>query len=151
MMSKGIYIVDLDGTIADCTHRLHYIKGKHSNYRKFFSECVNDTPIHSVITVVEALGEAGHRIVFLSGRSDEVQRQTFGWLQQYVYLRPTVLYMRKEGDTRPDEVIKPELLEQVKKDFPNEEILGFFDDRKRVVDVWRKMGYKVFHVAEGNF
>jgi phosphoglycolate phosphatase-like HAD superfamily hydrolase len=38
-------IFDLDGTLADLTHRLHYVKNGNRNWDKFFEECDKDLPI----------------------------------------------------------------------------------------------------------
>ena len=57
--------------------------------------------------------------------------------------------MRKEGDNRPDEVVKEEIF--------NENIRGNYsvrfvlDDRSKVVDMWRQLGLKCLQVAEGDF
>ena len=33
------YIVfDIDGVLADCSHRLHYIQGENKDYDKFYSD-----------------------------------------------------------------------------------------------------------------
>ena len=44
-MSKPAIIVDLDGTVADLSHRLHHINGKHRNWDAFFAGVDKDTPI----------------------------------------------------------------------------------------------------------
>jgi hypothetical protein len=31
------------------------------------------------------------------------------------------------------------------------DVQGVFDDRNRVVEMWRSIGLKCFHVQEGNF
>jgi hypothetical protein len=33
-------IIDIDGTLADTTHRLHHIKSKPPNWDAFFAECM---------------------------------------------------------------------------------------------------------------
>jgi hypothetical protein len=55
--------------------------------------------------------------------------------------------MRAAGDFRPDDEIKSELADEVEKTY---KILGVFDDRKRVVDMWIKRGIFVFDVAQGS-
>jgi hypothetical protein len=44
-MAIGCYLFDFDGTLADCTHRLHHIKGSRKNWRAFFAACSKDGPI----------------------------------------------------------------------------------------------------------
>ena len=59
------------------------------------------------------------------------------------------LFLRPNGDYRPDEVFKSELADQF------EELGGkidlVFDDRNKVVDMWRARGTTVVQVAEGDF
>lgn len=61
--------------------------------------------------------------------------------------------MRKQGDFRPDDVVKPELLNN----FLEESKLGkdviqiVFEDRNSMVKKWREMGLTVAQVAEGDF
>ena len=57
--------------------------------------------------------------------------------------------MRKAGDYRPDAKVKEELLTQVKAD-GYEPILAF-EDRERVVDMWRRNGIQCCQVAPGDF
>ena len=59
------------------------------------------------------------------------------------------LYMRKEGDFRPDAKVKEELLNQIRSD-GYEPILAF-EDRQRVVDMWRRNGIQCCQVAPGDY
>ncbi len=56
--------------------------------------------------------------------------------------------MRKTGDNRKDNIIKAELWREIQEKY---NILAMFDDRNRVVDMARRLGYKVCQVAEGDF
>lgn len=48
-----------------------------------------------------------------------------------------------------DDIVKEEIL--LTKLVPDFNVVAFIDDRKRVVDMWRRNGFTVFQVAEGNF
>jgi FMN phosphatase YigB (HAD superfamily) len=143
-----VFLFDLDGTLADCTHRLHFIKQEKKDWKAFFSACVDDTLIEDVAWFARLLGSIGSTVVYMSGRSDEVRQQTEDWLE-INNLPFGLLYMRKAGDHRPDYIVKSELLDEVLKMFPA--IAGVFDDRQRVVDMYRKRGLRVYQVAEGDF
>lgn len=144
-----IYIFDIDGTLADCSHRLHFIQQKPANWRGFFEACPNDEPIPEVIQVAKALGGVAH-IMLLSGRSDEIRTQTLDWLNE-LQVPCTALFMREQGDHREDAVIKSEMIEHLKRQWADEHIMGIFEDRKQCVDMYRAKGLRVFQVAEGNF
>jgi hypothetical protein len=61
--------------------------------------------------------------------------------------------MRKEGDFRPDDEVKPELLNDFleKSKLNKDVILMVFEDRNIMVKKWREMGLTVAQVAEGDF
>lgn len=46
-----------------------------------------------------------------------------------------LIFMRKEGDTRSDDIVKYEILKD--KIVPRYYVEAVFDDRNRVVDMWR--------------
>lgn len=145
-----IYLVDIDGTLADCSHRLHYIQNKPANWDAFFDSCEDDAPIHDVIHTVNALEQFGATILLVSGRSDICLPKTRRWLLRQG-VRFDAIYMRKQGDHREDSIVKAELLDQIRSEWKGFEITGVFEDRKQVVDMYRSKGLRVFQVAEGNF
>jgi hypothetical protein len=149
-VDQYIVIFDLDGTIALIDHRRHFVAGKSQvtdeDWRNFFAACVDDEPNLPVITTLRALHYQGYEIVILSGRSSEVRSETVAWLKKH-QIPYHGLYMRLAGDHKPDEKLKEELLEK----FTKETILCVFDDRQKVVDMWRSKGITCFQVAPGDF
>jgi phosphoglycolate phosphatase-like HAD superfamily hydrolase len=142
------YIFDIDGTLADCSHRLHFIQGVPKLWDAFFEACVDDKPIEHVIHMADSLWISGAAIVYVSGRSDQVRRSTLDWLREHG-LPAGKLYMRKQGDHRPDHVVKMELLDQLIADGYKPRMA--FDDRNQVVKMWRERGIPCAQVAEGDF
>lgn len=163
---RKCYVFDLDGTLCDITHRLHFIKPPENynedekakfkpDWRAFFAACVDDKPIPHMLMLYETI-VCCHNVkdaVIVSGRSDEVRIQTVNWLVDHSSfidgLRMETLYMRKAGDHRPDYKVKEEILELMRKD--GWEPIMVFDDRKQVVDMWRKNGIPCLQVADGDF
>lgn len=143
-----IFLCDLDGTIADCSHRLHFIEKK--NWSAFFAACTDDKPIADVIWLIRLLHDAGQKIIYMSGRSDEVRHQTIEWLHTH-HLPSGPLYMRRHGDHRPDSLVKSELVDEVIREYSRDQIAGIFDDRQQVVDMYRQRGFRVYQVAPGDF
>jgi hypothetical protein len=144
-------IVDIDGTVADCTHRRHYIEHKPKNWKAFFAGIPLDPPIIPVIQVVQALHNDRHRIIMVSARNEDSRKATEDWLEEHLFGPSSYerLYMRKANDYREDSIVKKEILDQIIKDGYNP-ILAI-DDRKRVVDMWRANGILALHCAEGDF
>jgi phosphoglycolate phosphatase-like HAD superfamily hydrolase len=145
-----IYIFDIDGTLADLSHRLHFIQSKPADWRGFFAACDKDAPIPELVTVLQTLNSEGHFIVLITGRSTECQAKTEQWLGDNM-IEHDLLYMRKEGDHRTDDIVKAELLQRYIDEFAPAKIAGVFEDRKQVVDMYRARGLRVFQVADGNF
>jgi len=145
-----IYIFDIDGTLADLSHRLHFIENKPADWDGFFEACPGDAPINDVIDIAGRLAATGARIVLVTGRSDAIEEKTLDWLRAHKVPFLT-MYMRKAGDHRSDDVVKAELLANLLEDWDNEPILGVFEDRQQVVDMYRAKGLRVYQVAPGNF
>ena len=133
-------MVDIDGTLAARGDRSPFDWGR----------VAEDTPVEAVVVAVRAARDAGYRIIFCSGRSDECRRETREWLAKYAGHTPSEpLLMRAADDMRKDAVVKLELFDRHVRDSYN--VRYVLDDRQQVVDAWRSIGLTVFQVAEGNF
>lgn len=146
-MSRDIVIFDLDGTLADIRHRRHLVQQRPKRWREFFEACVDDVPNEPVIAAYRAFRQSALpcELWIFSGRSDAVRPQTERWLAQHVgdydHLR-----MRRDGDYTADEVLKRRWAEPIA-----HRVLCVFDDRDKVVAMWRSLGIACFQVAEGDF
>lgn len=156
-MSKPLYIFDLDGTLALIEHRLHHIQGPRKDWRAFFAAVKDDVLNAPVVRTMQTLRDAGAEIWIWSGRSDECQAGTKDWLAKHCGVRfgglfkaPEAFRMRKAGDYRDDVVVKREWLAEIE---PPEwrRLTAVFDDRARVVQMWRDAGVPCFQVAPGEF
>lgn len=148
-IKRRCYIFDIDGTLADGGHRLHHILKTPKDWRAFFAACPSDEPIKHMIEVAQRLGAGDDiAIVYVSGRSDEVREQTEVWLRDHGLPRGP-LYMRKAGDYTDDNLLKIEILKQVRAD--GYDPIMAFDDRARVVQAWRDAGIPCAQVAPGDF
>lgn len=152
---KDIVLCDLDGTIALIEHRLHHVREDCNpdpanfkpNWDAFFAACKDDLPNKPVIRVIQRLSD-DLRIWITSGRSEDVRAETMLWLRQHKVPCDNLL-MRPSKDQTPDDKLKASWIERGLIDV--ERVLCVFEDRKRVVDMWRKHGLTCFHVAEGEF
>ena len=163
---KGTVFVDIDGTVADLTHRRKYLQGGAKNWPAFERAIPQDTPIQWVIDAVRRLYDAGWTVVMMSGRGEQSKEATVAWLEKHG-VPYHAIYMRRRWEFEPDGSIK--LTRKGKKlgdfrrdDIVKEELLGFareagydpdvvFDDRDQVVAMWRRLGIPVVQVAEGDF
>ena len=84
-----------------------------------------------------------------SGRSDEVRDETIRWLTQNGISYDAVK-MRPAGDFTPDEVLKQKWMEEMSHE-DRQRLVAVFDDRDKVIDMWRAAGVACFQVAPGGF
>lgn len=147
---KPLYIFDLDGTLALIEHRRHYVTGGRNDWRAFFRACVRDVPNAPVIATLQALRAAGNEIWIWSGRSDEVRVETETWLKANVLADIGWLKMREAGDYTPDDELKQGWFGSMA-DIDKARLCAVFDDRDRVVKMWRDNGVPCFQVAPGEF
>ncbi|MDE1907645.1 MAG: hypothetical protein KGH75_14465 [Rhodospirillales bacterium] len=154
--ARPLYIFDLDGTIALIEHRKHYLeRDSRDKWRDFYADCHRDQPNEPVIRTMEKLRISGAEIWIFSGRSDEVRDKTIAWLAQHTSfmthdLSGPMLTMRQEGDYTADDVLKEQWLQGMLA-FDRARLVAAFDDRDRVVQMWRRNGVPCFQVAEGEF
>ena len=154
---KPLYIFDIDGTAALIDHRrpiLDRLDDK-NRWREFYSLCDKDTPNEPVLRTLERLRITGAEIWFFSGRSEEVRGKTVDWLTEHTSfmsheLTPLILNMRLEGDYTADDKLKESWLNSMMI-CDRERLIAVFDDRQRVVDMWRRNGVACYQVADGDF
>ena len=162
-------IVDVDGTLADTSHRQHFltmpedehvckdiqldgagvcpkclkVKPKASTWKKdwpgFFAACKDDAPIQNVIDIITELAMSYH-IMIVSGRpSDLCGIDTEEQLRKWK-LPYEFLFMRNGGDGRTDVEVKSEILSFL----PRNRIRGVFDDRPSVLRMYQDSGLTTF-------
>jgi phosphoglycolate phosphatase-like HAD superfamily hydrolase len=143
-----IILFDIDGTLANCEHRRHYVASKPKNWPAFNRAMKHDTPHDDIIYLYKLLEENKNIMLIASGRGDDDRAVTEEWLKNHGIV-PQKLYMRKSKDSRSDDIVKEEILEQVRKDFGEPYL--WFDDRNQVVNAIRANGIRVLQVAPGDF
>ena len=150
-MTVNCVIFDIDGTLANIEHRRHWVAHKPKNWPAFNRGMVNDTTHEDIVWLLRTLHGAGCTILVASGRGEETRAVTENWLDTVagiagLYKR---LYMRAERDYRADDIVKSEILDQIIADGFQPDMV--FDDRNRVVSMWRERGIRCLQVAPGDF
>lgn len=135
-------IFDIDNTLA--------IMGDRSPYDGSLVHL--DTPNKEVRKALRLYYRNGTRVLIVSGRSEEYRKVTETWLLTHG-IPYDKLYMRPEGDSREDSIIKNELFDKHIRD-EGYYIAGVYDDRHRVLRMWLALGLTTFHINgpdAGNF
>lgn len=137
-------IADLDGTV--CLH-----DGRNPYDLTRVSE---DIPNYPLVQFLKELICNKH-IIFLSGREEtnQCRQDTINWLTENIcspdFGYKWELLMRDKNNFEPDEVIKERIFH--KEIEPKYNVIAVFDDRDKVVKMWRSLGLLCNQVYWGNF
>lgn len=147
-----VVIFDLDGTLAliDKRRAKAALPNGKMNWKEFFApENIQlDEPNWPVIESFKAMQNAGFTVGIFSGRDDISRKETIDWLTQHG-IDPNFLKMRRNGSFVPDDKLKKLWLDDVLK--LGHDVMCVFDDRDKVVKMWRDNGIACFQVAPGEF
>lgn len=146
----SIVLCDIDGTIADTTHRLHYVNvpdGENKDWKGFFSGMADDPVRLDVQKILIDLYNKGHTIIFLSARPDSYRDVTLKWLADKNLSFAYTLIMRQSHDKRPDTEVKASMFDL---HFPDKGVIHtIIDDRPSVIRMWKEKGLNVVDVGKG--
>ena len=143
------YIFDLDGTITVSKHRQHFVESSPKDWKSFNKAAEFDTPNHSVISVMNDLYHCGKNILILTGRSIEYREMTLNWLYKNDVPYNTII-MRPLNDNSPDTEYKKRMYESFSEE-QKKKLICCFEDRSRVVVMWRNIGVSCFQVIDGEY
>jgi hypothetical protein len=169
-------IFDLDGTLADCEHRRYFvdlkiiipmtneemfnkmkklmknekIEARKPDWKSFYEACDKDLPIEPVIDIIKSLHRWDYYddcedVHIWSGRCESVRDKTVLWLDKHGITYES-LKMRPIGDYTPDEILKEKWLNEELAQGKTVEYV--FDDRPKVVRMWRRHGIFVFNCSQ---
>lgn len=166
---KQVVLCDLDGTLCDIGHRVSYVNelcesckgnsrdgkacpdaGIHQakDWKSFFYALPDDSLRMEVFEQLKAAHAAGCEIYYLSARPELYREATEAWLKKWASAVPyKALIMRGKQDSREDSLVKSEMLQKY---FPDKSVVQcVFDDRPRVIRMWRDLGLTVIDVGNG--
>ena len=148
-MIKKTIIFDVDGTIADVEHRRHFVSGDSKDWKAFREATVDDKPVQWVCDIAKRFIAQGDNVAFFSARNESEREITEQQIADWIGDGHKGLFLRPDGDFRCDAEFKSELADKF------EEVGGkidmVFDDRNKVVEMWRNREVNVIQVAEGDF
>lgn len=149
-------ILDLDQTIAQAGDREIFYSTQPRNYAAaeaavHFDELKTNVyaSIHKEFPLDILKNNRYHYHVILTARSGTkiCRENTLKWLREKK-IEHNGLYMRTPGDHRPDYVIKRELLEKIRIEFPI--IAAAYDDQPLVVNMFLEAGVQRVFQVEGD-
>ena len=144
-------IVDIDGTLANIQHRVHFIEGPGKKDWDGFNSVLHlDEPKKEIMEIVRAMKfyDENLAILLVTGRFNTHRLETVEWLLKH-QVDWQGLYMRCDGDYRSDAIIKRIIYRDIIE--PHYNVVAVFEDRDKVVKMWRELGLTCLQVAEGDF
>jgi hypothetical protein len=146
-------VIDLDGTLANCEHRQQH--AQNGDWAMFHSLLSDDQPHVDVVWFLEAISWAPltPNIIALTGRNERYREATMKWFRECGIHQIDLLVMRPDDDYTSDHILKPRMLQDqfASKDEMMAEVLFILEDRDKVVDAWREIGFNCWQVRQGTF
>ena len=145
-------VFDIDGTLADLSHRVKWIQGEEKDWDKFYDGVGQDEviePIADIFRMYLSTFSPSYRVVCITGRPERTHDDTLDWFKEKIGFEPHELCMRRDGDYRPDVEVKREWIEFLRRE--GHDIRMAFEDRGRVVKMYRELGIQCCQVAEGAY
>jgi FMN phosphatase YigB (HAD superfamily) len=133
---RPLAVFDIDGVLADVTHRLHFLDDR--RWERFFSAADRDPLLADGAQRLRA-ALAEHDVVYLTGRPERNRRLTERWLARHG-LPTAPLHMRPDDDHRPARIVKREVLRRLAR---TRTVASVLDDDPAVVEVLHADGWPV--------
>lgn len=144
-MKSSVCIFDIDGTLANCDHRLHYVKNKPKNWDAFYSECMSDHVIWPAAEMLE-LFRKNHLIYIVTGRPERNRDLTEFWLNNNkIYFDK--LIMRGDRDFRKSPDYKSSVCDTIEAE--GNKIFLAVEDREDCINMFINRGIYTFNVSNG--
>ena len=134
----GVAVVDIDGVLADVSHRLIHLQRRPKDWDAFFAAMADDPVLEPGRDLARRLAQK-HPIVYLTGRPRRYATVTEMWLARHG-LPEGHLLQRRDGDRRPARIAKPAMLEALARHVPVHLVV---DDDEAVCQAYRQAGHRV--------
>lgn len=152
--NRGVVICDLDGTLADGSHRTHWLTMyTPPNILRFLEDCIYDK-VHAWCKVMlDALWSKGYYIVILTARSQGdghlYQAYTLEWLREND-ISYDKLIMRTSNDNNLDDIEfkRNVVLKRIIPIYKNGILLAI-DDSALMCAMYRSLGVPALQIGDG--
>ncbi len=135
-------VFDIDGVLADVSHRLHLVEERPKDWDAFFSAAVDDPPYEEGLALVlESAKDC--EVVYLTGRPERCRADTVAWLARHG-LPEGRLQMRSGSDRRPARLTKPPALRRLA---AGRTVAVVVDDDLAVCDAYERAGFQVLRAT----
>ena len=173
---EALIIFDVEGTLFDLDHRLHFIQSEQKDWEAFYAASVLDKPVLPMIDLCgnllnfvslldwgktseidpELLEPLFGNVAFVSDTPEYYRSELYTALawnvlgeeapKTSIFPPSSSLYMRKDGDDRPEADVKKDILDEIRA--KGYSVLFVFEARDKVAKIWRDNGVKCFSLGK---
>jgi FMN phosphatase YigB (HAD superfamily) len=136
--ARPLAVFDIDGVLADVSHRLHHLRARPQRWERFFQSADRDPLLTEGAERLRA-ALVDHDVMYLTGRPERTRRLTERWLARHD-LPTGPLVMRDDDDHRPARWLKREVLRSLA---ATRDVVSVLDDDPAVVAVLEADGWPV--------
>ena len=141
-----------EGYYCNLTSTPYFGKPWKPDWKSFYEACDQDKPIEPVVSTMRRLSQH-ENVQIWSGRCESVRHKTELWLWDHAgcgfdstLTYPQILKMRPIGDNTPDDQLKERWMDEA---IAEGKTIDFvFDDRPKVIRMWRRRGIFVFNCCQ---
>jgi len=135
---RPVAVFDIDGVLADVSHRLHFLARHPRRWDRFFAAADRDPLLTEGAARLRA-ALADHDVIYLTGRPERSRRLTERWLARHG-LPTGPLLMREDYDYRPARWMKRDALRELAE---TRDVVSVLDDDPAVVEHLTADGWPV--------
>ncbi|MGC8480437.1 MAG: hypothetical protein ACP5PJ_02725 [Acidimicrobiales bacterium] len=146
-LNKKAIVCDIDGVLADATHRQHLVTTSNPQWREFFEGCGDDPLIPSTRLLLMAV-ESSHVKILLTARPLYVMTTTMEWLDQHD-VPWDVLIMRDHGNYDSARNFKADEVDRIRAHGLDPQFA--LEDDPRNVEMFVSKGVPCLHVYSGYY
>ncbi|MCR2052959.1 hypothetical protein NSA19_08920 [Actinomyces bowdenii] len=129
LLRKPATVLDIDGVLADVTHRIHLVASAPRRWGEFVYAADEDSLIPEGARIASDALRDGNLLVLVTGRPCCVRKITVDWLDSNG-IHADELHMRAAGDRRPARTLKADFVREICRRF---DIVKYVDDDPDVV------------------
>jgi hydroxymethylpyrimidine pyrophosphatase-like HAD family hydrolase len=137
-------IIDIDGTLADNSHREGHINKNPKDWETFLKPelVAQDSVLPGAQRGIENLRNQKHELIFLTGRNEGLRLVTADWLQQHfgLVVNEEWLLMRPIGNMLKPTEYKREQIQRLVTTIDRSHGLVFVDDDPFMWPIYREYG-----------